>query len=177
MGDGEDPGPNAIITPEKAVLGAVAGFERYGLLADPDWKPLLVPFLDRQPIRPLLVRRLDAKDPTRRYYYLVAFGASASTIGAAARVHAISGEYQEATAIPQIERRPWGGVAAEWSIDTSKAASGTVDVSQALVWKPCEESGSPFYPFRVVTVGGQRRYVRIDGEAFDELTDLPPYPG
>ena len=172
MRDGEEPGPNAIITPEEAVLGAVAGFERYGLLADPEWKRLLVPFLGRQAIRPLLVRRLDAKDPTRRYYYLVAFGESPSSIGAAARVHAISGEYQEATAIPQTERR-WGGVAAEWGIDPLKAAPGTVDVSQALVWKPCEESGSPFYPFRVMTIDGRLRYVRIDGEAFDTLTDLP----
>lgn len=176
MGDGEDPGPSSIITPERAVRGAVAGFKRYRLLADPDWKRLLVPFLKRQPIRPLLVRRLDAKDPTRRYYYLVAFGASAATVVAAARVHAISGEYQEATAIPQTERR-WGLVAAEWGVDTLTAASGTIDLSQALVWKPCEESGSPFYPFRVVTIGGQRRYERIDGEAFDELTDLPPYRG
>jgi hypothetical protein len=58
-----------------------------------------------------------------------------------------------------------------------RKASGAVDVNEALVWKPCEESGSPFYPFRVTTVDGRLRYIRVDGEAFDELTDLPPYAG
>jgi hypothetical protein len=42
------------------------------------------------------------------------------------------------------------------------------------VWKPCVESRSPFYPFRLVTIGDQVRYVRIDGKEFASLTDLGP---
>lgn len=38
-----------------------------------------------------------------------------------------------------------------------------------LVWKPCRESLSPFYPFHLFTVGNQRLYVRIDGAVFTEL--------
>jgi hypothetical protein len=153
------------------------GFKEYGLLSRPDWAPLLTPFLDQRvrPIAPLLVHRLDAKDPARAYYYLVPFGASTSTIGAVARVNAISGEYQETMPIPRSEKRPWGAITAEWSIDTLKADPRAVDISQALVWKPCIESASPFYPFRVVTIDGRLRYVRVDGQAFDKLTDLRPY--
>jgi hypothetical protein len=29
-------------------------------------------------------------------------------------------------------------------------------------------------PFRLVTIGDQRRYVRIDGEEFESSTDLGP---
>jgi hypothetical protein len=178
VGDGEHSGPYAFITPDAAVLGAQAGFKHYGLLARPGWAPLLTPFLDQRvrPIEPLLVHRLDARDPARAYYYLVSFGGSVSTIGAVARVNAISGEYQEAMAIPRSEKWPWGGIAVEWSTTTLKAGHRAVDVNQALIWTPCVESATPYYPFRVVTVDGHRRYIRVDGQTFDKLTDLRPYP-
>jgi hypothetical protein len=44
-------------------------------------------------------------------------------------------------------------------------------VHSAYVWKPCCESLSPFYPFRMVTIGSLRIYVRIfDGSVFTSLT-------
>ena len=45
-----------------------------------------------------------------------------------------------------------------------------VCVYPTLVWRPCMESLSPFYPFRMVTVGAHRLYVRIDGAVFTSLT-------
>ena len=40
-----------------------------------------------------------------------------------------------------------------------------------LVWQPCRESLSPYYPFFMVTVGAQRIYVRVDGQVFTKLHD------
>ena len=39
----------------------------------------------------------------------------------------------------------------------------------ALVWRPCLESLSPFYPFHLVTVGDHRIYIRVDGRVFTKL--------
>jgi hypothetical protein len=41
----------------------------------------------------------------------------------------------------------------------------------SLVWKPCRESLSPFYPFYMFTIGSERIYVRTDGAIFTELHD------
>jgi hypothetical protein len=40
-----------------------------------------------------------------------------------------------------------------------------------LVWKPCRESLSPYYPFYLFTVGSNHIYVRSDGAVFTELHD------
>ena len=39
-----------------------------------------------------------------------------------------------------------------------------------LIWKPCNESQSPYYPFYEVSDGQTTFYVRIDGEVFTNLT-------
>ncbi len=44
-------------------------------------------------------------------------------------------------------------------------------VYPTLVWKPCRESFSPFYPFHLVTIGDHRIYIRVDGAVFPELHD------
>jgi hypothetical protein len=35
---------------------------------------------------------------------------------------------------------------------------------------PCVESQSVFLPFRLVKVGNEVRYIRVDGKVFDKLT-------
>jgi hypothetical protein len=40
-----------------------------------------------------------------------------------------------------------------------------------LVWKPCLESLSPYYPFRMFIVGTRHLYVRADGRVVTELHD------
>jgi hypothetical protein len=40
-----------------------------------------------------------------------------------------------------------------------------------LVWKPCRESLSPFWPFHMFIIGDYRLYVRIDGAIFTRLHD------
>lgn len=40
-----------------------------------------------------------------------------------------------------------------------------------LVWKPCRESLSPFFPFHLFTIGDHRIYLRSDGALFTALHD------
>jgi hypothetical protein len=47
----------------------------------------------------------------------------------------------------------------------------TISRHPAMVWKPCRESLSPYYPFHLFTSGGQQIYVRSDGMVFTELHD------
>ena len=42
-----------------------------------------------------------------------------------------------------------------------------------LVWRPCRESLSPYWPFYMLTVGDARLYVRIDGAVFTALHGEP----
>jgi hypothetical protein len=39
----------------------------------------------------------------------------------------------------------------------------------ALVWKPCKQSLSPYWPFHLITIGNHQLYLRVDGELFTEL--------
>jgi hypothetical protein len=44
----------------------------------------------------------------------------------------------------------------------------------AMVWKPCQESRSPYYPFYMVTVGNRQIYIGYDGKIYTELHDILP---
>ena len=43
-------------------------------------------------------------------------------------------------------------------------------IGRHWVWRPCRESLSPYYPFKLVSYGDHRLYVRIDGRVFTSLT-------
>jgi hypothetical protein len=43
-------------------------------------------------------------------------------------------------------------------------------ISDHWVWRPCDQSLSPYYPFKMVSYGGNRLYVRSDGHVFTSLT-------
>jgi hypothetical protein len=185
-------GPSFVISPDAARAGARRGFAEYGLLARPRWAALLsAPSVERAP---LLVRRLDVTDPARTYYYLVPVGPNDYTIGVAARVNGVSGKLIGCKAVVPGGKKPWGLMIADYRTDDetpSSIASRTpvvsgepiapdvrgIGIHPALVWKPCVESRSPYYPFRLVTVGGRTKYVRIDGKEFESLTPLGPSPG
>ena len=47
---------------------------------------------------------------------------------------------------------------------------GLACISDHWVWRPCHESLSPFYPFKMVSYGNHRLYVRSDGHVFTSLT-------
>ena len=41
-----------------------------------------------------------------------------------------------------------------------------------MVWKPCYESRSPYYPFYMITVGGRNIYVGYDGKIYPTLHEI-----
>lgn len=47
-------------------------------------------------------------------------------------------------------------------------------ISPTLVWRPCQESYSPYLPFYQCTIGERMIYVRVDGEIFTHLTTTGP---
>jgi hypothetical protein len=186
-----DLGPTSIIHFNAAIAGAIKGFEEYGLSRRADWAPFIGPRAAPRP--PILVQRLDTTEPGRDYYYLVPLGTSDDDVTAVARVDGASGKYLECTAFRREEKRSWGMMVAGLRTEASTrrmiagrtferpnyqgtfvADSRGVGVHPVFVWKPCVESRSPFFPFRLVTIGEQRRYIRIDGTEFESLTDLGP---
>lgn len=188
----EDMGPTSLISQNAAVAGALKGFEDYGLSRRPDWAGLLrTPAVPRTPI---LVQRLDAMANGRGFYYLVPIGVSDDNVSVVARVDGVTGRYLEASPfVARGDKKPWGTMVTNWRTESGirrKLAGRTferpdyqdavvadaqgIGVHPAFVWKPCVESRSPFFPFRLVTIGDLRKYVRIDGKEFDSLTDLGP---
>jgi len=186
-------GPTFVISPEAAKAAARKGFVEYGVLSRPRWGALLIsPNVERMP---LLVRRLDVTDPARTYYFLVPVGPNDQDIGVAARVNGMSGEFMGCSAfVARGDKPQWGSMIATCrsEADTRRllaghniavagrpvtAGSRDVGIHPTLVWRPCLESRSPYYPFLLVNVAGRPKYIRIDGKQFDELTDLRPKPG
>lgn len=55
-----------------------------------------------------------------------------------------------------------------------KVRPGTYCIHPIKVWKPCQESRSPYYPFHMITVAGYRLYIGYDGTVYDTLHDLGP---
>ena len=184
-----------LISPDIAQAGARKGFSDYGLLARADWAPHIGGRAVER--TPLLVRRLDEIDPVRSHYYLVPVGLSDDAISAVARVDGVTGRYMEVKALAVGgDKGAWGPSRLYWLTEMSTrqhigrgdygsssnlkvlaaAGSAKIAVYPTFVWRPCIESASPFYPFRLVSIDGEIRYIRIDGHVFTSLTKLGPQP-
>lgn len=181
--------PAPIIPPDEAGAFAMRGLEQYGLLKRVDWQPLLNPPV--APHSPVLVQRLDVAGD---YYYLVPLTGDGRKTEAVVRVDGFSGEYLEASAIgPDRHGRSWSTIVADSEGDETVrrrivgrrfelpgtagrvlARSEGLGIHPSFVWKPCVESQSPYYPFRLVTIGDMHRYIRVDGTEFDALHDAGP---
>ena len=48
-------------------------------------------------------------------------------------------------------------------------APGSAKILPHMVWKPCQESLSPFVPFYSLQVGNRTIYARVDGKIFTKL--------
>jgi hypothetical protein len=44
-------------------------------------------------------------------------------------------------------------------------------LEDSMVWRPCDQSHTPFLPFYVVKSGTREAYIRADGVGFHKLTD------
>ena len=151
-----------------------------GLLSHPLWSKV---FEDVVTAEPLLVQRLDRPgDP----YWIVPTVDRSGMPRAAVSVDAHFGDYQQAMAVRNPDASLFGfadsGRAVEHVVDRRfevTGAAGTVlarrqdlTVHPDLVWRPCRESLSPFYPFRMISLGAHVLYVRaFDGAVFTTLTN------
>ncbi len=52
------------------------------------------------------------------------------------------------------------------------SGDGAFHIEPTLVWRPCQESRSPYYPFHEITVGSDTVYVGHDGTVYPILHDL-----
>lgn len=133
-----------------------------------------------RPADPVMVQRLDRLDD---YYYFVPLVSAKRAATAALVFDARFGDFQQAISFPKPER-------SIVSLPTSKAVLRQVVgktfkmeryqgylhlrreatmVLEQWVWKPCLESLSPLWPFKMVVSGGNTIYVRIDGKVFTTL--------
>ncbi len=150
---------------------------RTGLVEREDWSP----FLDRAAAgEPVLVQRLDLADS---FYWIVPRlrdGVTTSAVSIDARF----GDYQETLAVPgerraglfALDRDDVERVLTERRFELPRnqgqlvVRPGLVTVTDHWVWRPCTESLSPFWPFRLATYGDHRLFVRSDGAVFTHLT-------
>jgi len=171
-----------LLRPRMAIKNALAGVRRYGLPERKDWKRALE---HAEPEKPMLVQRLDEIDS---YYFIVPLRRRRKGITGAIAVDARFGDYRQAIALPP------GGSTILTALDSKTVLKqivgrtlrmgdreGLLTVRReayclypALVWRPCLESLSPFFPFHMVTIGNHRIYVRVDGKIFTSLhIDIP----
>jgi hypothetical protein len=167
-----------IVTANRAGEVALELLDELKLAERKEWRNALT---NVQQQTPLLVQRLDHLDSV---YYIVPLGRTGGQSTAAVALDGRYGNYLQSVALPD------GGI---WTARVDAAGAqklvanhrfelenfgGSVmfrpDLmgdSQSLVWKPCLESLSPFFPFYRFTSGAATAYVRIDGVVFTSLHD------
>ena len=169
-------GKGELLAPKAMAELAVAGLREYGLFERKDWGGIL---RKATPQSGTTVQRLDRLDS---FYSLVPFQAGKATVAFAA-VDARWGDYLQSVLLPkpQVERARLTLEQAYELVVGKRFDLGdrrgrllvrkeAVCIYPHLVWRPCLESLSPYYPFYLFTVGHQRLYVRIDGAVFASLT-------
>ncbi len=168
-----------LLRSEEAADRALRAVEAEGLVEREHWKGALG---SRVAGHPVLVQRLDRLDS---YYWIVPVGQGERGVPAAVSIDARFGDYRQAIALREPSSNVWHALdKGEIEKIVSGRRFGLPDrlgqifvrpeamcVNPILVWRPCQESLSPFYPFQLVTVGGSRLYVRVaDGQVFTQLT-------
>lgn len=168
-----------LLSTQEAAERATAGLKEYGLPERSDWKKALD---DSRPGRPILVQRLDRLDG---YYYMVPLERRDRTVTGLVSVDARFGDYRQAIALPEtgssiltrMDEKALFELVVSKAIQLEEPLGRLVMrddsfcLHPTLVWKPCRESLSPFYPFHMFTIGAHRIYVRIDGRVFTALHD------
>jgi hypothetical protein len=186
---GDTPGParppkrepgERLISPAVAARRALAGVKEYRLADRENWA---VALKATETATPVLVQRLDHLD---RFYYIVPMQRSARRIPVLVSVDARYGLYQQAVAapegqthlVPTLGREELMKLVVDRRFELDDRAGKLRVRAQALclyptlVWKPCRESLSPFWPFHMFTCGSRRIYIRIDGAVFTALHDM-----
>lgn len=163
-----------ILDAEEAGRQARRGLSAHGLDGRERWARSLDA---GSPGKPLLVQRLDRLD---HFYYVVPFSGGDDDVAVA--VDARFGDYRQAalapagSAVTALDDDAVLRAVTERRLDLPDRAGRLLVrpelacVAPTYVWRPCRESLSPFFPFRLVNVGRHRLYVRTDGAVFTRLT-------
>ncbi len=148
-----------------------------GLIKREGWAEALK---SAHPGEAILVQRLDRLDS---FYWIVPM-MKQRQLSAAVSIDARHGDYRQSMRLPEpVRDEPRFAAEADLLKHVTDqrfelpgfegrllVRKEAVCVYPHYVWRPCLESLSPFYPFRMVTVGAHRLYVRIDGAVFTSLT-------
>lgn len=171
-------GDHLLISASQAKAQAAKGLSAYELDARQTFRTAL---RQGDSATPVLVERLDQPNS---YYYIVPYGDS-SDIPLAVIVDGYTGLYSESivreSGTENVLSLSHPEEARAKLIDRDIQLPGplgrlhilqqTVSLHPTMVWKPCLESLSPYYPFHLFTSGGHQIYVRSDGEVFTTLHD------
>ncbi len=161
---------------EVVMSRAAESLKAYGLTTRETYRRTLERISFEQPV---LVQRLDLADT---FYYIVPARAG-ETIPLAVAIDAKNGVYlqsavhtgREGSVITLKSRSEVAESILGSTIDLPNRGGRIPVRAEAvcqypiLVWRPCRESLSPFYPFHLFTIGNERIYVRTDGAVFTEL--------
>ena len=166
-----------LIDAEQARDAAMRALDTHGLMERERWQEAFGRGLGR----PQLVERLDRID---EFYYIAPTEGVEGTIGLVAidahggaylqsavlraRERVITPYWHEAELLDHVLRTPQDLAG---NVGRLVVRPGLVCIYPHLVWEPCRESLSPFYPFRMIIVGAHRIFVRVaDGAVFTSLT-------
>jgi hypothetical protein len=178
-----------LITGQQAIERAELSLKAYGLTERKNYRAALA---NTKFSEPLLVQRLDHPDT----FYHVTPATDGSVVPLAVATDAKTGIYLQSAVHAEPNQSIFTGMfhqlqtqyktqdlheqmvryIADKHIELPEQR-GRITVRPELiscshlVWKPCRESLSPFYPFYMFTVGADHVYVRVDGAIFTELHD------
>lgn len=148
---------------------------------------------------PLRVRRIDRSDSTRDYYLIgmqnqttrenkmlvridIGTGLYLDSLSIRPTIYLLDKPRYNASLVDRVKRRiaffkrdAQKSTVQRWTEAFLRALSSP---ETSLVWRPCDESPSAFYPFFEIKENSKVLfYVRIDGQVFDRLTPVPrPLP-
>jgi hypothetical protein len=162
------------IEAEEATSFALRGSDEHNLLEDETFAQAME---GAKPTTPVLVQRLDLNDT---FYYLVPL-AKDDEVTSLLSVDGLYGNFRGGIVLSKPIRKPF--------IDRDEAfkriVNQTIDLGEQLgrimiregafcfyplmVWRPCRESRSPYYPFFMITIGTRNIFVGFDGTIYPGL--------
>jgi hypothetical protein len=145
------------VRPTMAQSAALTAISEHGLA---EQEPLKDAVRNATAGEPALVRRLDLE---QSFYYLIPLVRDGRVVGVA-RTDAVHGDFMGVGAVPN----------GEYHIATAGEIAHQLHGFKLseIVWRPCQESTSPYSPFYRVTGPDGERYVDRNGNMFCTLTPL-----
>lgn len=166
-----------IIPEEKVRKLAIKAVDKHGLRNEEVFAKALS---GAKSANPILVQRLDIPDT---FYYLLPMERN-QKVTAFLSMDALYGNFRGAQVLdkpirdPFVDRKRIIKKLLEHPVELGNKLGrvvirdGTFCLYPIMVWKPCEESRSPYYPFYMITIGNSNIYVGYDGKFYSVLHDM-----